>query len=147
MTHNVNLLIKPACGLFFFLSMVCFSYIAVSEDQSLDTLFLQGQEQYDNSKYEGALEIFVQLINQAPSISTYHHWSGKCYGKLAEQANWLTAISLAKKTRKAFEMAVELDNRNILALLDLKTFYLEAPNFLGGSKKKASEIQKHLDTL
>jgi hypothetical protein len=54
---------------------------------------------------------------------------------------------MAKKTRKEFEKAVELDEKNYNALEDLMQYYLEAPGFLGGSKKKANEIEKRLNQI
>ncbi|HEY5573594.1 MAG TPA: hypothetical protein VIK64_11315, partial [Anaerolineales bacterium] len=71
----------------------------------------------------------------------------KCYGRLAEQSNFLAAYSLAKKTRKALERAVELDGNNVNALQDLMEYYRQAPGFLGGSKEKAAKIQERLETI
>ena len=147
MTLKVNVFMQLAQGLCFCLITFCQYSIAASTDQSLDTLFIQGQEQYENSNYDSALEIFEMLIDQAPDISTYHHWSGKCYGRIAEQANWLKAISFSKKTLTAFETAVELDPANLSALSDLMAYYESAPKFLGGSKKKAALIAKRIKNV
>ena len=129
------------------LLIVCLYCQAISADQSLDSLFLQGQEQYDDSNYESALEVFVYLIEQVPASSTYHHWLGRCYGRLAEQASWRKAISLAKKTLNAFEAAVELDPVNLPALRDLMQFYETAPRFVGGSSKKAAQIAERIQNM
>ena len=110
-----------------------------------DSLFQQAQASYDAAQYQAALAKIEQAVALAPDNSSYHHLLGKCYGRLAEQSNPLTAFSLAKKTRKSLERAVELDRNNINALKDLMQYYRQAPGFLGGSQKKADKIQEILD--
>ncbi len=102
---------------------------------------------YEAEKFQQAREVFEYLVNEDSENSTYYHWLGKSYGRIAENAAWLTAMSMAKKTRKAFEKAVELDETNLDALKDLKQYYLDAPGFLGGSKKKANDLQIMIDSL
>jgi tetratricopeptide (TPR) repeat protein len=116
--------------------------------QTDETVLLdQGIELYEAEKYKMAREIFEKLVEVDSESSIYYHWLGKSYGRIAESAPWLTAMSMAKKTRKAFEKAIELDSSNIHALIDLKQYYLDAPGFLGGSNKKAEEIDKILQKL
>ena len=110
-----------------------------------EKLFQQAQASFDAAQYQAALAKIEQAVALAPDNSSYHHLLGKCYGRLAEQSNPLTAFSLAKKTRKALERAVELDRNNINALKDLMQYYQQAPGFLGGSKKKADKIQEILE--
>src|SRR6185312_2900699 len=76
--------------------------------------------------------------NLEPKNGTYQLWLGRAYGEKAEHSSWLTAIGLAKKTRIAFEKAVELDPRIVEAHSDLSEYYIEAPGFLGGGTDKAA---------
>ncbi len=122
---------------------ICF-IPAVAAKIAPDTLFRQALENYQAKQYEVALEQIQQAIEMAPEVSNYHHLLGKCYGRLAEKSNFLQAISLTKKTRKALEKAVELDQSNISALRDLMEYYRRAPGFLGGSKEKAAKIERML---
>ena len=108
---------------------------------------MQGIELYEKEQYKDAVKIFQQLVAQEPENSNYYHWLGKNYGRIAENAPWLTAMSMAKKTRKAFVRAVELDEKNIDALKDLRQYYLDAPGFLGGSKKKARELEHKIEHI
>ena len=112
-----------------------------------DALFEQGRSYYEQSEYAQARTRFEKLVEIAPDVSGYHHWLGKCYGRIAENSGWLDAISFSKKTLKALEKAVELDGDNIAALEDLMTYYQQAPAFLGGSDKKARTIARHLQKL
>ena len=110
-------------------------------------LFQQAQASYEAAQYQSSLAQIQQAIALDPDNSSYYHLLGKCYGRLAEHANPLLAYSLAKKTRKALEKAVELDGRNIRALQDLMQYYLQAPGFLGGGQQKAEKIQKILKDI
>ena len=109
--------------------------------------FNKAQQLYEETEYNEARLILEDLVEKHPNNSRYHHLLGKSYGRIAEMANPFKAMSMAKKTRKAFEKAVELDGQNIEALEDLMQYYTDAPGFLGGSKAKAEEIQKRLDLL
>ena len=119
---------------------------SISESE-FDILLGQGIEFYEKGDYNQAKDIFEKLIELNPEVSNYHHWLGKSYGRIAEKASWFKAMSMAKKTRKAFEKAVELNDKNVDALKDLMQYYQDAPGFLGGSKEKATAIQERLIKL
>ncbi len=106
--------------------------------------FKQAQTYYDAGQYNEALSFIKQAVNLAPEESDYHHLLGKCYGRLAENTNWIKAVTLAKKSHYSLERAVELDSENIRALRDLMQYYRRAPGFLGGDKDKAEEIERIL---
>jgi hypothetical protein len=46
-----------------------------------------------------------------PKNSQYHELLGRIYGDKADRSGWFIALSLAKKARKEFETAVQLDER------------------------------------
>jgi tetratricopeptide (TPR) repeat protein len=91
-------------------------------------------EQWDN-----ALRMAEKAVALAPENSNYHLWLGRAAGRKAESANPFVAWGLARKVRAEFERAVELDGNNLSARNDLAEYYMEAPGFLGGDKKKARE--------
>lgn len=72
-----------------------------------------------------------------PRNSGYHMWMGRTYGEKAAHVGFLSAASLAGKTRDEFQRAVELDPYNTDARVDLAEFYLEAPSIVGGGFDKA----------
>jgi len=76
--------------------------------------------------------------------SSYHEWLGRAYGEKADHAGWFSAISLAKKTRKEFEAAVQLDARNFSARQALIEFDCSAPGLVGGGEEKALPQIKEL---
>ena len=72
-----------------------------------------------------------------PGNSRYHRWMGHVYGEKADRANFLSAASLAGKTREELERAVQLSPNDMDAHADLAEFYFEAPGIVGGGQEKA----------
>lgn len=94
--------------------------------------------QYAEERWDAAVSECERAANLDPKNGSYQLWLGRAYGEKAEHSSWLSAIGLAKKTRVAFEKAVQLDPRNIEAHSDLSEYYIEAPGFLGGGTDKAA---------
>ncbi len=109
-----------------------------------EALFSQGVDAYGAEKYEHAVTLFERAAREQPSVSRYYLWLGKAHGRQAERASIFHAAGLAKKTRAAFERAVELDGKNLEALNDLLDYYLAAPSFLGGGEEKAESVVARL---
>jgi len=105
-----------------------------------------GKAALQNNQEEKAAELFEQAIKLAPKTAEYHYLLGAAYGELAQKSGMLKAASLAKKTKAAFEKAVELDPNYLEARLALIDYYTVAPGFMGGSEEKAlqqaAEIRK-----
>jgi tetratricopeptide (TPR) repeat protein len=85
-----------------------------------------------------------RAVSLAPTNSRYHLWLGRIYGQKADKAGVFTAAGLARRVRKEFEAAVELNPNDVDARTDLAEFYLEAPGVIGGGHDKA---QKQADSL
>jgi tetratricopeptide (TPR) repeat protein len=75
--------------------------------------------------------------NLDPQNSFHYLWLGRIYGEKADRVGFLSAAGLGKKSRIAFERAVELDPRNWEARKDLAEFCFSAPGIVGGGKDKA----------
>lgn len=88
-----------------------------------------------------------QAVKLNTNDSNYHLWLGRALGERASRAGWMTAFSLAKRTRAEFEEAVQLDGRNAEALSDLGDFYRQAPGVVGGGVDKAEKIAADLDKV
>lgn len=146
-THPLHRL-RPAVGLAS-LMLVCMllpapvTLLAGSAEDS----WQNGISLYEAQKFAEATVQFEQAVALTPESSAFHHWLGKSYGRTAERSPWFRAISLARRTRREFEIAVRLDDRNIDALRDLMEYYRRAPAFLGGSAKKARAIEQRLGEL
>lgn len=75
-----------------------------------------------------------------------HAWIGNALGSTAQKASKLKLPFLAKRIKKEFDRAVELDPANLEGRSGLVQYYMQAPGFLGGSmpraREHAAEIEK-----
>src|SRR5882672_3675960 len=95
-------------------------------------------------EHDPAIKSAEKAVSLDPQNSIYHEWLGRVYGEKADHASWFSAISLAKKTRKEFETAVQLDGRNFSARQALIEFDCSAPGLVGGGEEKALPQIKQL---
>ena len=82
----------------------------------------------------------------APNDSETQLWLGRAYGQKAERANPLSAYTLARKLRIAFEAAAQVKPTNIEAVSSLGQFYISAPSIVGGGLDKARRLAETLRT-
>ncbi len=102
---------------------------------------------YALGQWDEAINAGVKATALAPNSSEYHLYLGRAYGEKAGHASWISAVSLAKKSRAEFERAVELNGNNHDARADLAEFYIQAPSMLGGGKDKARAQADALDSI
>jgi tetratricopeptide (TPR) repeat protein len=94
-------------------------------------------------RHDEAINSAEKAVSLDPQNSGYHEWLGRAYGEKAEHAVMLSAMSLARKTRKEFAEAVRLDDNNLSARQALIEFDCAAPAIVGGGEDKARpEIAK-----
>jgi len=99
--------------------------------------FLLGQSYYQLGDFTRAITDLERAVQLSPNESEYHDWLGKAYGRKAEQSMFLSAMSLARKTHKEFEIAVQLKPSNFEAQRDLIRYEMNAPGIVGGGDDKA----------
>ncbi len=128
--------------LFLFLSPSLQTY-AVEAEQ----LYKSGLQAIERDDYVTAISILEKAVKTDPTKADYHRWLARTYSLQAEQAPWYSKMGWAKKARVSFEKAVEVEPEDIDALLDLRAFYDQAPDIVGGSKEKAEIISKKLESL
>ncbi len=98
-------------------------------------------------RWDDAVNECEQAVKLNDQDSDGHLWLGRALGEKADKASFLTAYSLAKRTRAEFEESVRLNPRNAEALADLGEFYSAAPGIVGGGTDKASGIAAQLDKV
>ncbi|HEX7159426.1 MAG TPA: hypothetical protein VF214_10450 [Edaphobacter sp.] len=99
---------------------------------------------YSQDMADAAVRECEMATTMDPSNSDFQFWLGRAYGLKASQASMLSAFSIAKKVRNAFERAVQLDPTNTAAMSALGEFYVQAPGIVGGGLDKAQALAPKL---
>ena len=108
-----------------------------TQSQSAALHYWLGRSFYELRDYSRAMSSLERATQLAPDRSEYHDWYGKASGRRAQEANPFSAFSLARKTHRAFQTAVQLAPTNIEAQRDLIRYLLNAPGFLGGGEQES----------
>src|SRR5215813_6282905 len=87
---------------------------------------------YEMEERDRAIASAEKAVALDPKSSLNHEWLGRTYGEKADHCGWLCAMQLAKKARREFATAVELDERNFSAMQALIEFDCGAPGSVGG---------------
>jgi len=108
---------------------------AVSQNPpSAEAYYWLGRSYYELRDFDNAVANAEKSVGLDANNSVYHQWLGRAYG---EKADIDRSFSLAKKVKKEFQTAVNLDPSNIAARRDLEEYCLDAPWIAGGSKDEA----------
>lgn len=98
---------------------------------------------FENEQFDLAISAGEKSVKLEPKNSGYHELLGRAYGEKAGRSGWFSALALAKKARKEFDTAVQLDEGNFSAMQAMIEFDCSAPGIAGGGEDKARpEIQK-----
>ena len=117
---------------------------AAKDPQNGEVQLLLVKSYLELQEYDPAIKSAEKAVAIAPQNSVYHEWLGRAYGEKADHASLFSAISLAKKTRKEFETAIQLDGKNFSARQALIEFDCSAPGLVGGGEEKALPQIKQL---
>ncbi len=101
--------------------------------------FYLGRIALEERRNDRAADYFEAATKLDPNNSAYFLWLGRALGREAQQASVLRQPGLAKRTKAAWERAIELDPDNLDARSDLIQYYAQAPGLLGGSMSRALE--------
>jgi len=110
---------------------------AARDPQNADIQLLLAKTYYETQQHDAAIASAEKAVALDPQNSVFHEWLGRAYGEKAEHAGMFSGMSLAKKTRKEFDTAVHLDERNFSARQALIEFDCSAPGIVGGGEDKA----------
>lgn len=109
----------------------------VSQDpNNADQHFWLGRCYYEVRDYKSAVSEFEKATQLQPNSSVNHDWLGRAYGEVADQEK---SFLLARRVKKEFQNAVQVNPSDIPARRDLEEYLLDAPWIVGGSKDGALE--------
>jgi tetratricopeptide (TPR) repeat protein len=111
------------------------------------------QSYCEMSKVSEAFQRWDDAIQQAEKAVSLDHKNPEFQAALADaigskldqaQIGIFAKASLARRFKKEADLAIQLDANNLDANEDLMDFYLDAPGFVGGDKKKAADLADHM---
>src|SRR6266481_4751981 len=120
---------------------------AAQNPRDAEIHFLLAKTYYEFQQHDAAIASAEKAVAIDPQSSLYHEWLGKVYGEKADHSSMFSALSLAKKARKEFERAVELDEKNFSAYQALIEYDCSAPGIVGGGEDKARPEIANLASL
>jgi len=94
--------------------------------------------------WDAGLPAARKLEDLAPDVADHQYLLGSALFSTIDQVSMFNKGARASAGRKAYQRAIELDPKHLGARIGLANFYLQAPGFAGGSKKKAEEIARRL---
>jgi tetratricopeptide (TPR) repeat protein len=116
---------------------------AAKDTQNGEIQLLLTKSYLELQERDAAITSAERAVAIDPKSSVYHEWLGRSYGDKANHSSMFTALGLAKKTHREFEIAVQMDDKNFAARQALIEFDCEAPGMVGGGEEKAKpEIEK-----
>ncbi|MEC9247618.1 MAG: hypothetical protein VX986_01175 [Pseudomonadota bacterium] len=118
----------------------------ISDDVTQDTI-KKAQLAYSEARFVEAKNILENALADNPKCAECLHLLGKSLGRMAQNASFFSAVRLARQTKKAFEEAIALRPDSTAALQDLIQFHHSAPRIVGGSRKKAQELERLLKEI
>jgi len=110
---------------------------AAKDQQNGDVQLLLAKSYLELQEHDAAIKSAEKAVAIDGQNSVYHEWLGRAYGEKADHASLFSAMSLAKKTRKEFDTAVRLDERNFSARQALIEFDCSGTGLVGGGEEKA----------
>jgi tetratricopeptide (TPR) repeat protein len=117
---------------------------AAGDPNNADAYVLLTRSYLELNQYDAAVSGAEKAVAINPKNSEYHRWLGEAYGAKADHASMLSAYSLARKTQKEFQAAVDLDAHNFDAQQDLIEYDCTAPGMVGGGEEKAQPLIEKL---
>ena len=111
--------------------------LAKAQPRSPDVQVLRTRLLLQQGKAADAIDAAERAVSLGPENAQAHYWLGNAYGQRLGEVGILRQAVMAPKLRDAFLRALELDPAIHEARLNLMEYYLQAPEFAGGSVAKA----------
>lgn len=104
-----------------------------------EALLESSRRAYANDKFDDAVKFAKKATKLEPDVSVCQLWLGIAYSEKTQSGWFGSKLLNARRCRKAFERAVELDSSSLDAREGLIEFHVRAPGIAGGSMETAWE--------
>lgn len=110
-------------------------------------LALLGRTEAGLQNMEVAEELLEKALKYNAQNADYQHWYGTASCNLASSASMFSAMGYAKRCKKAYQAALELEPQNPRSYIALGSFLAQAPGIAGGDKDEALKLAQQLRQL
>ena len=107
-------------------------------------LLLQAKAVAERGSMDSALTLLKRAVEVEPNRAEAHFWLAQVAGTQAAHRWAVGAFFLAKRSKREFVRAVELDPTNPVYLEGLGRFLARAPGIVGGDRDSARALALHL---
>ncbi|MBD3224299.1 MAG: tetratricopeptide repeat protein [Caldithrix sp.] len=116
-------------------------------DDKAEFYYQMARIAFKQDDYEQTINHLDKAIGEKEDDYRFHELLGQAYGLKAQQAGAVKSAILMGKIRKAFEKALQYNQKSIAAKEGLYMFYLFAPGFSGGDPQKAAQLLDQIQQL
>ena len=109
--------------------------------------FLMSQIRNAFGDRESPPKLADKAVALAPKVARYHRQVAEVAGVMAQQANMVRQLFLARRFKHEIDTALSLDPGDLQALRDLMEYYLLAPGIAGGDQEKARATAQRIASL
>jgi tetratricopeptide (TPR) repeat protein len=120
-------------------------YREAPDDPLANFLLSQIRNAFGNR--EAPPKLAEKAVALAPNVAKFHRQMAEVIGVMAQQANMLRQLMLARRFQHEIDAALALDPKDLQALRDLMEFYLLAPGIVGGDQEKARSTAARITAI
>lgn len=120
---------------------------AKTSPNDAETRFWLAKTYMKTRQWASAIRELEKAVELKPANPRYHLWLGRACGERASRAFFTSALSLARRVLKEFEIARDLAPKDPGIRFDLLEYYLQAPGIIGGGKDKALNEAKSIANI
>jgi len=107
-------------------------------------LLVQARAAAERGAMDSAYTILVRAVDREPGRAEAHFWLGQVAGTRAAEHRTIHSFFLARRAKKAFGRAVQLEPDNPAYVEGLGRFLAMAPGIVGGDRDSARALGEHM---
>ncbi len=118
--------------------------VALAPTARAQDLLVQARGAAERGAMDTAYTLLLRAVDREPRRAEAHFWLGQVAGTRAAEHRNLSSYFLARRAKKAFGRAVQLEPENPAYVEGLGRFLAMAPGIVGGDRDSARALGEHL---
>ena len=120
--------------------LALFLLVAAARGALAQDYLLQAKAAAERGAMDSALTLLKRAVDAKPNNAEAHFWLAEVAGTEAAHRWAVSAFFLAKRAKREFERAVQLDPTNALYIEGLGRYLARAPGIVGGDRDSARSL-------